>query len=145
MLVFGFAVAAFAQNCAAATVAQPVEVKKEPAVKRPPEKKVEKKTEKMVTVAGKVVSADAVANTVVVSSMKNKKEVDETVVVDAKTKIKKAQKEIAISDIAAGDKVIARCVVVDGKNVAKSITVKVPAMKKVEVRKPEKKAEPVKK
>lgn len=130
-MVFGFAATVCAQNCgAAATAAQPVEVKKAEAKKEPAEKKVEKKAEKkkekIITIKkGTVISVDAAANTVVVGFEKAKKEVQETIVVDAKTKIKKAKEVLTLSGLAVGEKVIAKYVIVDGKKVAKSITIPV--------------------
>jgi len=155
-MVFGFAATVCAQNGgAAATAAQPVEVKKAEAKKEPAEKKVEKKAEKkkekVITIKGTVISVDAAANTVVVGFVKAKKEVQETVVVDEKTKIKKAKEILALSGLAVGEKVVAKCVIVDGKKVAKTITIpvkkEVPAKKAAEKKevKAEKKAEPVKK
>ena len=158
VLIFGFAVTALVQSYAiAAPAAQPAEVKKaevkkEPAEKKPVEKKVEKKAEKkaekVVTIKGNVISVDAAANTVVVGFEKGKKEVQETIAIDAKTKIKKGKEEVAISELQVGEKVTAKCTVVDGKKVAKSITIAVKKaaaekkpVEKKEV-KTEKKAEP---
>jgi hypothetical protein len=68
---------------------------------------------------GTVVSVDAIANTIIVTT---KKGVD-TISVESSTKISSGKKEITLGDIKADSKVSVACKTVDGKKVASKITV----------------------
>lgn len=85
----------------------------------------EKKAEKPAAPAarrhvGTVKAVDAAAGTLTVSE----KDGEVTVSVGEKTAIKKGQKNVRLNDLKAGDEVIIRYVTEDGKDVARSVTVK---------------------
>lgn len=114
----------------------PVEKKAEPA------KPAEKPKVKQVT--GDVKAVDTKAMTVTVTKMVKGKAEETVVTVNDKTKITMGEAKKALADLKVGDKVTAKYKEVEGKNVAKSITI-MPAEKKAEPAKPaEKKAEPAK-
>jgi hypothetical protein len=80
------------------------------------------------TIKGTFVSADAVANTIIVKVGKK----DDTLAVDASAKIMSGKDAIALGDIKADSKVTVSCKVVDGKKVADKITVAAAAAPKAE-------------
>jgi hypothetical protein len=83
------------------------------------------KKEAVKTIAGKVVSVDAVANTIVVKV----KKAEDTLSVEAGAKIVSGKKEITLGDITADASVTITFKVVDGKKVATKISEKVAAAK----------------
>lgn len=88
-----------------------------PAMKAPAAKPA-KSTIDMVR--GEVVSVDATANTITIKTKSGK---SDTLNVDEKTKIEKAKKEIALSEVSAGDKVMIAFKVVDSKKIVKTIKI----------------------
>jgi hypothetical protein len=74
---------------------------------------------------GEVVSVDVTGNSLVVKNSEGK-EANTAFDVTAKTNIRKAGKEIALSDIVAGDKVIVAYKHKDDKRIATAIKVKAP-------------------
>jgi hypothetical protein len=78
------------------------------------------KKEAVKTIAGKVISVDAVANTIIVKV----KKAEDTISVEATTKIVSGKKEIALGDIKADASVTVSYKVVDGKKVATKISEK---------------------
>ena len=74
---------------------------------------------------GEVVSVDATANQIVIKSSEGKMAANTFDVTD-KTNIRKAGKEIKLSDIVAGDKVIVAFKKKDDKRIATAIRVKAP-------------------
>jgi hypothetical protein len=91
-----------AQEAAAPAAAKPAKAKKEAAT--------------MVT--GKVVSVDAIANTIIVKT----KKAEDTISVESGAKIMSGKKEVALGDIKADANVTVTCKTVDGKKVASKIT-----------------------
>jgi pyruvate dehydrogenase E2 component (dihydrolipoamide acetyltransferase) len=91
------------------------------------------KKEAVKTIMGKVVSVDAVANTIIVKVKKG----EDTLSVEAGAKITSGKKEIALADIKADAAVTVKCKMVDGKKVAVSISEKAAAAEKVEKKKTE--------
>jgi hypothetical protein len=80
------------------------------------------KKEAVIKVSGKVVSVDAIANTIIVKAKKG----EDTLAVEAGAKIKSGKAEIALGDLKADVKVMVTCKMVDGKKVATQI-VEIPA------------------
>jgi hypothetical protein len=78
------------------------------------------------TITGKFVSADAVANTIIVKVGKK----DDTVAVDAAAKIVSGKETLQLADIKADSKVTVTCKMVDGKKVADKISVTAPKAEK---------------
>lgn len=91
-----------AQEAAAPAAAKPAKAKKEAAT--------------MVT--GKVVSVDAIANTIIVKT----KKAEDTISVESGAKIMSGKKEVALGDIKADANVTVTVKTVDGKKVATKIT-----------------------
>lgn len=87
---------------------------------------------KVSTIVGKVLSVDATASQIVVKGEESKKAEGTAFDVTAKTNIKKAGKDIALSDIVAGDRVIVGFVKNDTKRTALSIKVRPPSKKAAE-------------
>ncbi len=79
------------------------------------------------TIKGTFVSADAVANTLIVKVGKK----DDTISVDAAAKIMSGKETVALGDIKADSKLTVSCKMVDGKNVAEKITVVAPKAEKM--------------
>lgn len=124
--VAGFAIAAEKKEAA------PAAEKKEAA---PAEKKAPAKVKQ---VTGEVTAVDATAKTLTVKG----KAGDVALTADDKTTVKIGKEKKALGDIKVGDKVTVRYAEMDGKNVAKSITVKAaPAEKKAEKKEAAPKAE----
>lgn len=92
-------------------------------------------------VSGAVVSVDATAKQIVVKNSEGKM-AEITFDVKDHTNIRKSGKEIALSDIAAGDKVMVAFIHKDDKRIATSIKVKAPKAAKTEA--PAAPAEPAK-
>ncbi len=117
-----------------------------PAEKKAPMavEKVEKKAPaKVKTVTGEVAAVDAKAGTITVKG----KKAEVTVTCDDKTKVMMGKEKKACADVKVGDKVTVKSHEVEGKNVAKSVSIHAakPAEKKMEKKeKAEKKAEPAK-
>ena len=91
------------------------------------EKKVEKPTDtkKMAAQnASGTVKTVAADNLVVAGKAKGGKDAEWTFAVDPKTKIRKGGKDIAATDLAAGDPVLVRYHEMGGKNVAESVMVR---------------------
>ena len=82
-------------------------------------------------ISGAVVSVDATAKQIVVKNSEGKM-ADLTFDVSDQTNIKKAGKDIALSDIAAGDKVMVAFKHKDDKRMATSIKVRVPKAAKTD-------------
>ena len=98
-----------------------------PAPEAKAAKSAKKETVKILT--GKLVSVDAVGNTIVVLA----KKANDTIAVDAAAKITSGKKEIALADLKADGKVAVSYKVVDGKKVAskiKEVTATAPKAKK---------------
>jgi hypothetical protein len=77
------------------------------------------KKEAVKKVMGKVVSVDAIANTIIVKV----KKAEDTLSVEAGAKITQGKKEITLGDIKADDNVTITCKMADGKKVATHIAV----------------------
>ena len=89
---------------------------KKEAAPAPAEKKAEKKAvAKVMQVTGEVAAVDAAAKTITVKGKKG----DVVISVDDKT----------LADVKAGDKVAAKYTAADGKNTAKTVTIKKAAKK----------------
>lgn len=98
--------------------------------------KMEKKSAKKVAAKnanGTVKSASA--DSIVVAGKEKGKEAEWTFAVDAKTKIKKAGKDVKAADLKAGDSVHVRYMDMDGKAVASAVTVKAGGTAKKEAKK----------
>ena len=80
------------------------------------------------TIKGTFVSADAVANTIIVEVGKKA----DTLAVDASAKITSGKETIQLGDIKADSKVTVSCKIVDGKKVAEKIAVAAAAAPKAE-------------
>jgi hypothetical protein len=93
-----------------------------PEEKKAEAKKAEAKKPAAKTASGTVKSASA--DTIVVAGKEKGKETEWTFAVDPKTTVKKGGKELAASDLKAGDPVQVRYVEEGGKQVAQSITVR---------------------
>ena len=91
------------------------------------------KKEAVKTIMGKVVSVDAVANTIIVKV----KKAEDTLSVEAGAKITSGKKEIALADIKADASVTVKFKVADGKKVAVAISEKAAPVAKVEKKKTE--------
>ena len=96
-----------AQEAAAPAAAKPAKAKKEAAA----------------TIMGKVVSVDAIANTIIVKVKKG----EDTISVESGAKIMSGKKEVALGDIKADASVTVTCKTVDGKKVASKIVEKAAA------------------
>ncbi len=95
------------------------------------------KKESAAPIKGTFVSADAVANTIIVKVGKK----DDTLSVDAAAKIMSGKETVQLGDIKADSKLTITCKMVDGKKVAEKITVAAPAAPKAEkMKKADKKA-----
>ena len=101
------------EGAAAGTTAPATTEKAAPAKKAP--------AAKTMSVAGTVVSVDAIANTVIVEKKVKKAMVQDTLYTSEKTKMAKGK---TLADLKAGDMVSASYKVEDGKMMASSITVK---------------------
>jgi hypothetical protein len=90
-----------------------------------PEAKASKAAKKEVVkvLTGKLVSVDAVGNTIVVLA----KKANDTISVDAAAKITSGKKEIALADLKADVKVAVSYKIVDGKKVASKVKEEVAA------------------
>lgn len=133
LFVLSVAGLSFAAEQKAAPAPEKKEMKKEAA---PAEKKTEKKAAPK-TVSGEVAAVDAKAMTVTVKGKKG----DVAITVDDKTKFEKGK---TLADVKVGDKATVKYTEADGKNVAKSVTVKA-AKKKAEKKEMKKEAAPAEK
>ncbi len=111
-----------------------MEKKEAPAM----EKKAPAKAKvKMVT--GEVTAVDVKANTITVKG----KKAEMTITCEDNTKVMMGKEKKACADVKVGDKVTAKYSEVEGKDVAKSVSIHpAKAAKKMEKKKMEKKAEP---
>jgi|WetSurMetagenome_2_1015567.scaffolds.fasta_scaffold00334_19 hypothetical protein len=103
----------FAQEAAAPKAEKAAKSEKKPAA---------------ATIHGTFVSADAVANTIIVKAGKK----DDTLSVDAGAKITSGKETIALGDIKTDAKLTITCKTVDGKKVAEKIVVASAAAPKAE-------------
>ena len=129
LFVFALTSISFAAEKKAAP--EPVE-KKEAAPVKAEEKKAPAKVKQ---VTGEVTACDTKAMTITISKKMKGKAVETVVTVDDKTKIMMGEEKKALADVKVGEKVKAVYKEVEGKNVAKSITI-MPAAKKAEPTKP---------
>jgi Cu/Ag efflux protein CusF len=90
---------------------------------------------KVKQVTGDVKSVDMNAKTLTVVKMMKGKTEETVVTVDDKTKIRMGKEKKTLADVKVGDKVIAKYIEVDGKNLAKVVAIK-PPVKKTESAKP---------
>lgn len=105
-----------------------------PAVKKAePMKPAE--TLKVMFVTGKVKAVDTVAQTITVVKKVKGKEEETVITLDEKTSIALGKKKKELTDIKVGDVVTVKYKEVEGKNVAKSITIKSPKKKAKAVKK----------
>ncbi|RPH76704.1 MAG: hypothetical protein EHM88_19170 [Candidatus Rokuibacteriota bacterium] len=112
-LIAGMTGSGLAQGQPAPTPAAPKEVKTAPEAKRPAAHNA----------SGTVKTASA-DNLVVSGKAKGGKDAEWTFVVDPKTTVRKAGKDISAGDLAAGDPVHVRYHEAGGKNVADSVMVR---------------------
>jgi ribosomal protein S1 len=99
---------------------------------------------KVQQITGGVSAVNTTTNSITVTKKIRDKVVEAVVTIDAKTEIMKEKKNKSFSDIKMGDKVVVKYTKVDGKNIAKSITIK-PAEPESKEKQIEKKAKPAKK
>jgi len=118
-----------------------MEEKKAPMAeeKKAPAKAEKKAAAKTKQVTGEVAAVDMKANTITVKG----KKAEMTVTCDDKTKVMMGKEKKACADVKVGDKVTVKSAEVDGKNVAKSVSIH--AAKPAAEKKMEKKAEPAEK
>jgi len=90
---------------------------------------------KVKQVTGDVKAVDMKAKTITVSKMMKGKAEETVVTVDDKTKITMSKEKKTLADVNVGNKVKVHYTEVDGKNIAKSVTI-MPAEKKAEPAKP---------
>ncbi|MEW6419249.1 MAG: DUF5666 domain-containing protein [Nitrospirota bacterium] len=121
LFVFSFAGLSFATEKAAEKAA-PAKAEETKAAEKP----------KVKMVTGEVKAVDAKAKTLTVKG----KKADVTVTCDDKTKIMMGKEKKTLADVMTGDKVTVKYTEAEGKNVAKSISIKAaetaPAEKKTE-------------
>jgi ribosomal protein S1 len=118
-----------------------MEEKKAPMAeeKKAPAKAEKKAAAKTKQVTGEVAAVDMKANTITVKG----KKAEVTVTCDDKTKVMMGKEKKACADVKVGDKVTVKSAEVDGKNVAKSVSIHA-AKPAAEKKMMEKKAEPMK-
>ena len=99
---------------------------------------------KVQQITGKVSAVNTITNSITVTKKIRDKVVEAVVTVDNKTEIMKEKEKKSFADVKIGDKVVVKYTKVDGKNIAKSITIKIaePESKEKQI---EKKAKPAKK
>lgn len=90
---------------------------------------------KVKQVTGDVKAVDMKAKTITVAKMMKGKAEETVVTVDDKTKITMGKEKKTLADVKVGDKVKVHYTEVEGKNIAKSVTI-MPAEKKAEPAKP---------
>ncbi len=98
-----------------------MEEKKAPMAeeKKAPAKAEKKAAAKVKQVTGEVAAVDVKANTITVKG----KKAEVTVTCDDKTKVMMGKEKKACADVKVGDKVTVKSSEVDGKNVAKSVSI----------------------
>lgn len=122
-LVAAFVALAFAAGTAGFALAQqPAKPAAEEKMDKAGEKKAPAKKVTIKSANGTVKSA--AADSVVVAGKEKGKDAEWTFVVDPKTKIKKAGKDVTAADLKQGDAVQVRYAEHDGKAMAQAITVK---------------------
>jgi ribosomal protein S1 len=99
---------------------------------------------KVQQITGGVSAVNTTTNSITVTKKIRDKVVEAVVTIDDKTEIMKEKENKSFSDIKMGDKVVVKYTKVDGKNIAKSITIK-PAEPESKEKQIEKKAKPAKK
>ena len=99
---------------------------------------------KVQQITGGVSAVNTTTNSITVTKKIMDKVVEAVVTIDDKTEIMKEKENKSFSDIKMGDKVVVKYTKVDGKNIAKSITIK-PAEPESKEKQIEKKAKPAKK
>ena len=99
---------------------------------------------KVRQITGGVSAVNTTTNSITVTKKIRDKVVEAVVTIDDKTEIMKEKKNKSFSDIKMGDKVVVKYTKVDGKNIAKSITIK-PAEPESKEKQIEKKAKPARK
>ena len=99
---------------------------------------------KVQQITGGVAAVNTTTNSITVTKKIRDKVVEAVVTIDDKTEIMKEKKNKSFSDIKMGDKVVVKYTKVDGKNIAKSITIK-PAEPESKEKQIEKKAKPARK
>jgi Cu/Ag efflux protein CusF len=123
-LLFVFAITSVSFAAEEKKTAPATEEKAMPAVKA-----------KVKQVTGDVKAVDMKAKTITVTKMMKDKAEETVATVDDKTKIMMGEEKKALADVKVGEKVKVVYKEVEGKNVAKSITI-MPAEKKAEPTKP---------
>jgi Cu/Ag efflux protein CusF len=123
-LLFVFAITSVSFAAEEKKTAPATEEKAMPAVKA-----------KVKQVTGDVKAVDMKAKTITVTKMMKDKAEETVATVDDKTKIMMGEEKKALADVKVGEKVKVVYKEVEGKNVAKSITI-MPAAKKAEPTKP---------
>lgn len=135
-LVFTAATVGFALAQTSTTPA-PAEKKTEKMDKAGDKTDAKKSDKKMAAKNANGTVKSASADSIVVAGKEKGKEAEWTFAVDAKTKIKKAGKDVKAADLKAGDSVHVRYMDMDGKAVASAVTVKAGGTAKKEAKKEE--------
>ena len=99
---------------------------------------------KVQQITGVVSAVNTTTNSITVTKKIRDKVVEAVVTVNNKTEIMKEKEKKSFADVKIGDKVVVKYTKVDGKNIAKSITIK-PAEPESKEKQIEKKAKPAKK
>ena len=99
---------------------------------------------KVQQITGGVSAVNTTTNSITVTKKIRDKVVEAVVTVDNKTEIMKEKEKKSFADVKIGDKVVVKYTKVDGKNIAKSITIK-PAKPESKEKQIEKKGNPAKK
>ncbi len=99
---------------------------------------------KVQQITGGVSAVNTITNSITVTKKIRDKVVEAVVTVNDKTEIMKEKEKKSFADVKIGDKVVVKYTKVDGKNIAKSITIK-PAEPESKEKQIEKKAKPAKK
>jgi surface antigen len=104
-----------------------------------PEKAAKKHSKKQVT--GEVAAVDAAAMTLTVKGKKG----EVALSADDKTKVMMGKEKKPLADVKVGEKVTVKYMVADGKNMAKTITIRTAAAGKKEAKPAEKEMKPAEK
>lgn len=98
---------------------------------------------KVQQISGVVSAVNTTTNSITVTKKIRDKVVEAVVTVNDKTEIMKEKEKKSFSDIKIGDKVVVKYTKVDGKNIAKNISIK-PAKPESTEKEPEKQSKPAK-
>ncbi|MEW6214786.1 MAG: hypothetical protein AB1478_06210 [Nitrospirota bacterium] len=114
---------AFTFSSTSLAVEKKVEKEEELKVSVPPELSKLPTAAKVQQITGSVKAVDISAQSILVTKKIRDKAVEAVIAVDKTTKIEREKEQKTLSDIKVGDKVVVRYTKVDGKNVAKNITI----------------------